>query len=105
MKISNNMYLITSLSRVFFFCFFYQELLVFFSFLIISAININNHLLYLRYQIGYRYGKTLVPLTKIDKDSMKLPTERCLSLLCFTSNENVSADDRIKNHVRKSQLE
>ncbi|XP_073251485.1 X-ray repair cross-complementing protein 5-like isoform X1 [Porites lutea] len=38
---------------------------------------------------GYRYGKTLVPLTRIDKDSMKLPTERCLSVLCFTSNENV----------------
>lgn len=38
---------------------------------------------------GYRYGKTLVPLTRIDKDSMKLPAERCLSVLCFTSNENV----------------
>ncbi|XP_015762651.1 PREDICTED: X-ray repair cross-complementing protein 5-like [Acropora digitifera] len=38
---------------------------------------------------GYRYGKTLVPLTKIDKDSMKLPTERCLSVLCFASNDNV----------------
>lgn len=38
---------------------------------------------------GYRYGKTLVPLTRIDKDSMKLPTERCLSVLCFASNENI----------------
>lgn len=43
-----------------------------------------------RPSLGYRYGKTLVPLTRIDKDSMKLPTERCLSVLCFTSNENVS---------------
>lgn len=48
---------------------------------------------------GYRYGKTLVPLTKIDKDSMKLPTERCLSVLCFTSNENVHRYQYIGENV------
>ncbi|KAL9961622.1 hypothetical protein ACROYT_G030604 [Oculina patagonica] len=48
---------------------------------------------------GYRYGKTLVPLTKIDKDSMKLPTERCLSVLCFTSNENVKRYQYIGENV------
>lgn len=48
---------------------------------------------------GYRYGKTLVPLTRIDKDSMKLPTERCLSLLCFTSNENVQRYQYVGENV------
>ncbi|KAJ7388679.1 X-ray repair cross-complementing protein 5 [Desmophyllum pertusum] len=48
---------------------------------------------------GYRYGKTLVPLTKIDRDSMKLPTERCLSVLCFASNENVERYQYIGENV------
>nr|XP_058950192.1 X-ray repair cross-complementing protein 5-like [Pocillopora verrucosa] len=48
---------------------------------------------------GYRYGKTLVPLTKIDKESMKLSTERCLSLLCFTSNENVQRYQYVGDNV------
>ncbi|XP_068705465.1 X-ray repair cross-complementing protein 5-like [Montipora foliosa] len=48
---------------------------------------------------GYRYGKTLVPLTKIDKDSMKLPTERCLSVVCFTPSENVQRYQYIGDNV------
>ena len=52
--------------------------------------KIQLYILIFTYNVGYRYGKTLVPLTKIDRDSMKLPTERCLSVLCFASNENVS---------------
>ncbi|KAK3699754.1 hypothetical protein QZH41_015603, partial [Actinostola sp. cb2023] len=48
---------------------------------------------------GYRYGKTIVPLTKIDKDSMKLETDRCLSVLGFTSTENVKRYQFIGENV------
>ena len=47
-------------------------------------------LIFKTFVVGYRYGKTIVPLTKIDKDSMKLPTEKCLKVLQFTSSQNVS---------------
>ncbi|XP_031552940.1 X-ray repair cross-complementing protein 5-like isoform X2 [Actinia tenebrosa] len=48
---------------------------------------------------GYRYGKTIVPLTKIDKDSMKLTTEKCLSVLGFTSLDNIKRYQFIGENV------
>ncbi len=39
--------------------------------------------------LGYRYGKSLVPVSTEDEDAMKLTAEKCLSVLGFTSMDNV----------------
>ena len=39
---------------------------------------------------GYRYGKSLIPITSEDENAMKLQAGKCLSVLGFTKCENVS---------------
>ena len=41
------------------------------------------------YYSGYRYGKSLIPVSAEDEDAMKLSNDKCLSLLGFTSMDNV----------------
>ncbi|EDO36674.1 predicted protein [Nematostella vectensis] len=48
---------------------------------------------------GYRYGKTIVPLTKIDKEGMKLETEKCLSVLGFSHKDNIKRHHYIGENV------
>ena len=38
---------------------------------------------------GYRYGKSLIPVSAEDEDAMKLSADKCLSLLGFTAMKNV----------------
>lgn len=38
---------------------------------------------------GHRYGSTLVPFSKDDKETMKYKTTKCFTLLCFVSADNV----------------
>lgn len=38
---------------------------------------------------GYRYGKSIVPITEDDEKAMKFEAARCLSLMGFTNLENV----------------
>ncbi|EUB60985.1 ATP-dependent DNA helicase 2 subunit 2 [Echinococcus granulosus] len=37
---------------------------------------------------GYRYGTTLVPFTKEDKDKIKVESEKCLAVIGFTKSAN-----------------
>ena len=39
--------------------------------------------------LGYRYGKSLIPVSSEDEEAMKLQTSKCLSLLGFTSKDKV----------------
>uniref|UniRef100_A0A915EWW2 Annexin n=1 Tax=Echinococcus canadensis TaxID=519352 RepID=A0A915EWW2_9CEST len=38
---------------------------------------------------GYRYGTTLVPFTKEDKDKIKVESEKCLAVIGFTKSANI----------------
>lgn len=38
---------------------------------------------------AYKYGKTLVPYSKIDEQSLKMQTERCMKVLGFTDRSNI----------------
>ena len=40
--------------------------------------------------LGHRYGSTLVPFSAEDKEAMKFRATKCLKILCFTKQENVS---------------
>ena len=39
---------------------------------------------------GYRYGKSLIPITSEDEEALKIHAAKCLSLLGFTKCENLS---------------
>eukprot|EP00794_Sanderia_malayensis_P018032 gene18032-19838_t len=43
---------------------------------------------------AYRYGKTLVPYSKIDEQSIKPQTERCMKILGFTDRANIDPSHR-----------
>lgn len=38
---------------------------------------------------GYRYGKSLIPISDADEKAMKYETPRCLSLLGFTKRSDI----------------
>eukprot|EP01114_Cavostelium_apophysatum_P020328 TRINITY_DN6786_c0_g1_i1.p1 TRINITY_DN6786_c0_g1~~TRINITY_DN6786_c0_g1_i1.p1 ORF type:complete len:724 (+),score=198.04 TRINITY_DN6786_c0_g1_i1:75-2246(+) len=38
---------------------------------------------------GYRYGRTIVPFSKIDEESLKYETDACLKVIGFTSNKSI----------------
>eukprot|EP01105_Mastigella_eilhardi_P010054 TRINITY_DN2353_c0_g1_i3.p1 TRINITY_DN2353_c0_g1~~TRINITY_DN2353_c0_g1_i3.p1 ORF type:complete len:753 (-),score=192.03 TRINITY_DN2353_c0_g1_i3:99-2321(-) len=38
---------------------------------------------------GYKYGKTLVPFSKVDEAALKLSTERCMRMIGFTEASSV----------------
>ena len=40
-------------------------------------------------KIGYRYGKSLIPVSTEDEEAMKLSSMKQLSILGFTSIKNV----------------
>ena len=39
--------------------------------------------------LAYKYGKTLVPYSKIDEQSLKMQTEKCMRVLGFTDRSKV----------------
>ena len=41
---------------------------------------------------GFRYGKSLIPISSADEEAMKLKAEKCLSVLGFTKT------DKVKNY-------
>ena len=49
---------------------------------------------------GYRYGKSLVPISDADEQAMKLAMPRCLSLLGFTSGENIKQHQLVGSSVQ-----
>ncbi len=61
-----------------------QVLLIFFSYNKIFL-----HVQYIVYYSGYRYGKSVIPVSAEDEDAMKLSNDKCLSLLGFTSMDKV----------------
>lgn len=38
---------------------------------------------------GFRYGKSLIPISSADDEAMKVKAEKCLSVLGFTKMEQV----------------
>ena len=48
---------------------------------------------------GYRYGKSLIPISDADEEAMKLGAERGLSLLGFTNTNNIKFHQTIGNSV------
>nr|CDS30726.1 ATP dependent DNA helicase 2 subunit 2 [Hymenolepis microstoma] len=40
--------------------------------------------------LGYRYGATMVPFTKEDRDKLKLEATKCLSIIGFTKARNIT---------------
>jgi len=38
---------------------------------------------------GYKYGRTLVPFSKIDKAALKFPSEACLKLIGYCNKNKV----------------
>ena len=38
---------------------------------------------------GFRYGKSLIPISSADEEAMKLKAEKCLSVLGFTKMDKV----------------
>lgn len=49
--------------------------------------------------IGYRYGKSLVPISEADEKALKFVSPRCLSLMGFTKLENVKQHQCIGTSV------
>ena len=49
---------------------------------------------------GYRYGKSLIPISDADEQAMKLQVPRCLSLLGFTNMEKVRQYQTIGTSVQ-----
>lgn len=49
---------------------------------------------------GYRYGKSLVPISDADEQAMKLAVPRCLSLLGFTHGENIKQHQLVGSSVQ-----
>lgn len=49
---------------------------------------------------GYRYGKSLIPISDADEQAMKLEAERGLSLLGFTNMDNVKWHQILGNSVQ-----
>ena len=41
------------------------------------------------FHAGYRYGKSLIPVSSTDEAAMKMDADRCLALLGFTKMANV----------------
>ena len=50
--------------------------------------------------LGYRYGKSLIPISEDDEIAMKFPAPRCLSLMGFTKRENVRQHQFIGTSVQ-----
>uniref|UniRef100_A0A1I8HKG1 Ku domain-containing protein n=1 Tax=Macrostomum lignano TaxID=282301 RepID=A0A1I8HKG1_9PLAT len=38
---------------------------------------------------GYRYGSTLVPFSEADREAMKQPEDKSLTIVCFTHRQNI----------------
>ena len=49
---------------------------------------------------GYRYGKSLIPISDADEQAMKLESERGLSLLGFTNMKNIKWHQVVGNSVQ-----
>lgn len=49
---------------------------------------------------GYRYGKSLVPITEDDEAQMKVDSERCLSLLGFSPQALICPQHTIGTSVQ-----
>lgn len=49
---------------------------------------------------GYRYGKSLVPITDDDEAQMKVTSERCLSVLGFSPQSCVCPHQTVGSSVQ-----
>ena len=49
---------------------------------------------------GYRYGKSLIPISDADEQAMKMEAPRCLSLLGFTRAENIKQHQIVGSSVQ-----
>jgi len=49
---------------------------------------------------GYRYGKSLVPISEEDEGAMKFESSRCLSLMGFTEHSSVKQQQLVGNSVQ-----
>ena len=49
---------------------------------------------------GYRYGKSLIPISDADELAMKMESERGLSLLGFTNIKNIKWHQIVGNSVK-----
>ncbi len=49
---------------------------------------------------GYRYGKSLVPISEEDEAAMKFEATRCLSLMGFTKDKSVKQHQLVGNSVQ-----
>ncbi|XP_065185037.1 X-ray repair cross-complementing protein 5-like [Sycon ciliatum] len=48
---------------------------------------------------GYRFGKTIVPMLKIDEQAMKFTTTKSMKVLGFTAAQNVKIQNRLGDSV------
>ncbi|CDI98109.1 ATP dependent DNA helicase 2 subunit 2 [Echinococcus multilocularis] len=48
---------------------------------------------------GYRYGTTLVPFTKEDKDKIRVESEKCLAVIGFTKSANITSNIYVGDKV------
>ena len=50
--------------------------------------------------LGYRYGKSLVPISEDDEAAMKFEAARCLSLMGFTKEKNIKQHQLVGTSVQ-----
>ena len=50
--------------------------------------------------VGYRYGRSLIPISEADEKAMKFEAPRCLSLMGFTKLQNIKQHQFIGSSVQ-----